>query len=25
MKMDFSWNASAKRYLDLYKTILDND
>jgi glycogen synthase len=24
MKMDFSWNASAKKYVDLYKTILDN-
>lgn len=24
MKMDFSWNASAKKYVDLYKTILEN-
>lgn len=24
MKMDFSWTASAKRYIELYKTILDN-
>lgn len=25
MKMDFSWHASAKRYVDLYKTILENN
>lgn len=25
MKMDFSWNASAKKYVDLYKTILDSN
>ncbi len=25
MKSDFSWNSSAKRYIDLYKTILSND
>jgi starch synthase len=25
MKLDFSWSASAKKYVDLYKTILDND
>ena len=25
MKSDFSWNSSAKKYLDLYKTILDNE
>jgi starch synthase len=25
MKMDFSWNASAKKYIDLYKTILENN
>jgi len=25
MKIDFSWNASAKKYVDLYKTILDNN
>ena len=24
MKVDFSWNASAKKYVDLYKKILDN-
>src|SRR4030067_54566 len=24
MKIDFSWNASAKKYVDLYKTILEN-
>jgi starch synthase len=25
MKSDFSWNSSAKKYIDLYKTILAND
>ncbi|NWF90483.1 MAG: glycogen synthase, partial [Ignavibacteriaceae bacterium] len=25
MKMDFSWNTSAKKYVELYKTILDNN
>jgi starch synthase len=25
MKSDFSWNSSAKKYLDLYKTILNNE
>jgi starch synthase len=25
MKSDFSWNSSAKRYIDLYKTILSNE
>ena len=25
MKSDFSWNSSAKKYLDLYKTILSNN
>jgi starch synthase len=25
MKSDFSWNSSAKKYLDLYKTILSNE
>lgn len=25
MKMDFSWNASAKKYVELYRTILEND
>ncbi len=25
MKSDFSWNASAKKYLELYKTILNNN
>jgi starch synthase len=25
MKADFSWNASAKKYVDLYKTILNNN
>lgn len=24
MRMDFSWNASAKKYVELYKTILEN-
>ncbi len=24
MKMDFSWNASAKKYVELYRTILEN-
>ena len=25
MKLDFSWNSSAKKYVDLYKTILNNN
>ncbi len=25
MRSDFSWNSSAKKYIDLYKTILSND
>jgi starch synthase len=25
MKADFSWNASAKKYIDLYKTILNSN
>ena len=25
MKSDFSWNSSAKRYIDLYKTILSDE
>ena len=25
MKCDFSWNASAKKYIDLYKTVLNNE
>jgi starch synthase len=25
MKTDFTWNSSAKKYIDLYKTILSND
>ncbi len=25
MKDDFSWNASAKKYIELYKTVLNND
>jgi starch synthase len=25
MKSDFSWNSSAKKYIDLYKTILSNE
>jgi len=25
MKSDFSWNSSAKKYIDLYKTILNNE
>ncbi len=25
MKSDFSWNSSAKKYIELYKTVLNND
>ncbi len=25
MKSDFSWNSSAKKYIDLYKTVLNNE
>jgi starch synthase len=25
MKCDFSWNSSAKKYIELYKTILDSE
>jgi starch synthase len=25
MKSDFGWNSSAKRYIDLYKTILSSE
>ncbi len=25
MKCDFSWNASAKKYIELYKTVLNNE
>jgi len=25
MRSDFSWNSSARKYIDLYKTILSND
>ena len=25
IKSDFSWNSSAKKYIDLYKTIISNN
>ena len=25
MKSDFSWNSSAKKYIDLYKTVLNSN